>query len=460
MEPTVNDPLSALDGLAAAAPRRALSPRYKAVASATAGSIIEGFDFIAYGTAAALVFNRQFFPNLDPTSATLASFGAFATGLFARPLGAVLFGHFGDRLGRKSTLMLSLFLMGFSTIAIGLIPNYAQIGTWSAVLLVVLRILQGIALGGEMGGAVLMAVEHAPASRAGLFGSLPQIGPPIGLLLSTLAFSLLTRLPEPAFQSWGWRVPFLASVVLVMLGAFVRRSVGETPVFEKAARAGQPADVPLWQLLTRHKKALLLAIGAKLPEVTLYYVLTVFLVSYASTRLGFSRTAVLQVVMLGAAIQIATLPLIGYCADRVGVRRFYLGGAVVMALCVVPLLRWIDSGSLVALQVAVAIALGLNYPLLFGPQSALFAAQFPVAVRFSGISIGIQFAAAIGGGLAPIVATALVTRFHSLQPVALYVGALAALAALCTRLMKNVPSAQTQTPTPMPTPMSLNSQGE
>lgn len=428
----------------------ALPARYKAVISATAGSIIEGFDFIAYGIAAALVFNRQFFPNLDPANATLASFGAFATGLFARPLGAILFGHFGDRIGRKSMLTFSLFLMGFSTIAIGLIPNYAQIGTWSAVLLVLLRILQGVALGGEMGGAVLMAVEHAPSSRAGLFGSLPQIGPPIGLLLATSAFSLLTRLPEQAFQSWGWRVPFLASVVLVLLGAFVRRSVGESPAFEIAALGRARADVPLWQLLARHKKALLLAIGAKLPEVTLYYVLTVFLVSYASTRLGFSRSDVLQAVMMGAAIQIVTLPLFGLLADRVGVRRFYLFGAVAMALSVVPLLRWIDSGNLMVLQIAVAIALGLNYALLFGPQSALFAAQFPVNVRFSGISIGIQFAAAIGGGMAPIVATTLVARFHSLQPIAIYVGSLAGLAVLCTRLMNGA----------APTEAPINPQGE
>jgi MFS transporter, MHS family, shikimate and dehydroshikimate transport protein len=447
----VNDPFPALDRVETTTRSKSAVPtRYKAVLSATAGSIIEGFDFIAYGTAAALVFNRQFFPNLDPTNATLASFGAFATGLFARPLGAILFGHFGDRIGRKSMLTFSLFLMGFSTIAIGLIPNYAQIGTGSAVLLVLLRILQGIALGGEMGGAVLMAVEHAPSSRAGLFGSLPQIGPPIGLLLSTSAFSLLTRLPEQDFQSWGWRVPFLASLVLVLLGAFVRRSVGESPVFEKAARGRTHDGVPLWQLLARHKKALLLAIGAKLPEVTLYYVLTVFLVSYASTRLGFSRSDVLQAVMMGAAIQIVTLPLCGLLADRVGVRRFYLFGAAAMAVCVVPLLRWIDSGNLMALQIAVAIALGLNYALLFGPQSALFAAQFPVNVRFSGISIGIQFAAAIGGGMAPIVATTLVTRFHSLQPIALYVGALAALAVVCTHLMKGA----------MPTQTPINSQGE
>ncbi|MCG5073341.1 MFS transporter [Paraburkholderia tagetis] len=444
----MNEPLPTLGGLAGAVPRSTPGARGKAILSATAGSIIEGFDFIAYGTAAALVFNRQFFPNLDPTSATLASFGAFATGLFARPLGAILFGHFGDRLGRRSMLMVSLFLMGGSTVAIGLIPGYAAIGMFSAVLLVALRILQGIALGGEMGSAVLMAVEHAPTSRVGLFGSLPQIGPPVGLLLSTGAFNLLTRLPEAAFQSWGWRIPFVASAVLVGLGAFVRRSVGESPAFERAAAVRGPRDVPVLELLARHKKALLLAIGAKLPEVTLYYVLTVFMIAYASTHLGFSRADVLGAVMMGAALQIVALPLFGWLADRVGVRRFYLGGALAMAVCVVPLLRWIDGGSLVALKCAMAIALGINYSLLFGPQSALFASQFPVNVRCSGISIGIQFAAAIGGGLAPIVATSLTARYHGLLAIALYVAALALVAALCTRLMSGaVQTHATQAPT-------------
>lgn len=412
--------------------------RYRAVVSATVGSIIEGFDFIAYGTAAALVFNKQFFPTLDPTSATLASFGAFATGLFARPLGAILFGHFGDRIGRRSMLTLSLFLMGFSTIAIGLIPNFESIGIWSAFLLVTLRILQGIALGGEMGGAVLLAVEHAPKRHAGFFGSLPQVGPPIGLLLSTAAFSALSRLPEQDFQSWGWRVPFLASVSLVILGAFIRRSVSESPEFEKTQARAVVDDAPIWQLLRRHKKSLLLAIGAKLPEVTLYYLLTVFIVSYASTRLGFSRSAVLDAVMMGALLQVISIPLFGLLADRVGVRRFYAFGAFLMAVAVVPLLHWIDSGSVAALQWGVALAIGVSYSLLFGPQSALFAAQFPVAVRFTGISVGIQFAAAIGGGLAPIIATTLVAKSGGLQSIAWYVCALALVACVCAVLMKNV----------------------
>ena len=408
----------------------------KAIVAASVGSVIEGFDFIAYGMAAALVFNRQFFPTLDPASATLASFGAFATGLFARPLGAIVFGHFGDRIGRKSTFTLSLFLMGLSTIAIGLIPGYASIGVWSAVLLVGLRILQGIALGGEMGGAVLMAVEHAPSARAGFVGSLPQMGPQIGLLLSTSAFGLLGYLPEPAFQTWGWRVPFLASAILVVLGIIIRRRVGESPVFTRVEVERQERRIPLWQLLARHKKPLVLAIAAKLPEVTLYYVLTVFLVAYASTRLGFSKVEVLHAVGLGAALQIVTLPLFGWLADRVGVRRFYAASAVFMALSVVPLFMWIDGGSLLALQCAVALALGVNYAMLFGPQSALFANQFPADVRFTGISIGIQFAAAIGGGLAPIVATFLVARHGGLQAVAIYIGALAGVAAICTLLMK------------------------
>ena len=235
--------------------------RSRAVISATIGSIIEGFDFIAYGIAAALVFSKQFFPTMDPTAATLASFGTFATGLFARPLGALLFGHFGDRLGRKSTLVLSLFLMGFSTIAIGLVPNFDTIGMWAAALLVTLRILQGVALGGEMGGAVLMAIEHAPKRHAGFFGSLPQVGPPIGLLLASGAFAALSRMPEEAFQSWGWRLPFLASVILVVLGAFIRRSVEESPEFE-AEGHGAAKQVPIMQLIRSHSGDLLKAIGA------------------------------------------------------------------------------------------------------------------------------------------------------------------------------------------------------
>jgi len=400
--------------------------------------VIEGFDFIAYGTAAALVFNKQFFPSLDPTAATLASFGAFATGLLARPLGGLIFGHFGDRLGRKSTLMFSLFLMGFSTVAIGLIPNYAAIGAWSAVLLVCLRIAQGIALGGEMAGAVLMAVEHSPSGRAAFFGSLPQIGPAIGLLLSTAAFALLSRMPEQDFQSWGWRVPFVASVVLVVLGFFVRKKVSESPQFERAERSILVRTPPLLELLARHKKSLLLAIGAKLPEVTLFYVFTVFVVAYASTKLGIRRPDVLQAVLTGAAIQIVTIPLCGWLADRVGARKFYALGAVLMAIAVVPLLRWVDTGSPAALHAAFALALGVNYALLFGPQSALFARQFPVDVRFSGVSIGIQFAAALGGGFAPIAATALVARFGSLLPIGVYIASLALIGACCAFAMKDL----------------------
>ncbi|WP_176054702.1 MFS transporter [Paraburkholderia caribensis] len=409
----------------------------RAVLSAAVGSIIEGFDFIAYGTAAALVFNRQFFPTMDPASATLASFGAFATGLFARPLGAILFGHFGDRIGRRATLIASLFLMGGSTVAIGLIPNFETIGIASAILLVMLRILQGVALGGEMGSAVLMAVEHAPTGRAGLFGSLPQIGPPLGLLLSTGAFALLSKLPEADFQSWGWRIPFIGSLILIVLGTFIRRGVAESPAFHHSRPERKGNDVPLWQLLSRHKRGLMLAILAKLPEVTLYYVLTVFMLSYGSSRLGFSRTDVLEAVMIGAAVQIVSLPFFGWVADRVGIRNFYVVGSIIMAVCTVPLLRWIDTGTLFAIKCSMALALGVVYSLLFGPQSALFASQFPTAVRCTGISIGIQFAAAIGGGLAPIIATSLVARYHGLTPIGFYVASLAFAGACGARLMES-----------------------
>lgn len=411
--------------------------RYRAVASATIGSIIEGFDFIAYGIAAALIFNKQFFPTMDPTAATLASFGTFATGLFARPLGALVFGHFGDRLGRKSMLVLSLFLMGFSTIAIGLVPNFSAIGMWSAALLVSLRILQGFALGGEMGGAVLMAVEHAPKRHAGFFGSLPQIGPPIGLLLATSAFAALSRMPEDAFQCWGWRLPFLASIVLVVLGSLIRRGVDESPEFKVHVRI-EPAKAPIIQLLQSHSGDLLKAIGAKLPEVTLYYLLTVFLLSYAPTVLGFKKSLVLDAIMGGAFLQIFMVPLCGWLADRVGVRRFYACGALLMALTVPTLLHWIETGGERGLSWGVALAVGVVYSALFGPQSALLSAQFPVHLRFTGISVGIQFAAAIGGGLAPLIATTVVAYYGSLSPIAWYICTLAVIAFFCTMRMKNV----------------------
>lgn len=407
------------------------------VAIATmAGTAIEGFDFLAYGTAAALVFNKLFFPTFDPVTGTLAAFGAFASGLFARPIGGVIFGHFGDRLGRKSMLIASLALMGVCTALIGLLPTYESIGVWAAVLLVLLRIAQGISFGGELGGAMLMAVEHAPVDRKSFFGSLPQAGAPIGILLSSGAFAVMNLLPNASFMSWGWRIPFLASAVLVVLGIFIRMKVQETPEFTAVQQQHKTSALPSRDVLVRHWRPLLLTIGGKLAEVTLIYTILVFSISYAISKLGFSRADALNAVVIGAALQIFSIPFFGWVGDKVGARRLYIFGTLLLAVMAVPLFHAIGSGSLGSYILATVIALALNYAIIFGPQSTLYSAQFPAELRYSGMSISIQVAAALGGGLAPIIATLLVGHMGGIESVGIYVAILGLVGALSAYLMR------------------------
>lgn len=409
-------------------PRQSL---LKIGAATMVGSAIEAFDFLAYGTAAALVFNKLFFPHFDATVGTLAAFGTFASGMLARPLGGIVFGHYGDRLGRKSMLTLSLLLMGICTVLIGLLPTYESIGMWAAVLLVLLRIGQGLSFGGELGGAMLMAVEHAPPKWKSLVGSMPQMGAPIGVLLSSGAFALVTQLPEASFLSWGWRLPFLASAVLIVLGVFIRMKVQESPEFMQVKVHHKTAALPAREVVVAHLKPLLLSIGGKLAEVTLIYTILVFSISYATSRLGFSRADALQALIAGSAAMVFTIPASGWLADKVGARRLYVFGGLLLALMAVPLFQAIGSGSLTAYTVAMVVALSVNYPLMFAPQSNLYAAQFPPELRYSGISIGIQFAAALGGGLAPLIAATLVATYSSIVPVGVYVAVLGLLAAGC-----------------------------
>lgn len=405
-------------------------------AATMVGTAIEAFDFLAYGTAAALVFNKLFFPNFDPTVGTLAAFGTFASGMLARPLGGIVFGHFGDRLGRKSMLTLSLLMMGICTVLIGLLPTYESIGLWAAVLLVLLRIGQGLSFGGELGGAMLMAVEHAPSKWRSLVGSMPQMGAPIGVLLSSGAFALVTQLPEASFLSWGWRLPFLASAVLIVLGVFIRMKVEESPEFLQVKVHRKTAVLPAREVVLAHWKPLLLTIGGKLAEVTLIYTILVFSISYATSRLGFSRADALVALIAGSMVMVFTIPASGWLADMVGARRLYVCGGLLLAVMAVPLFLAIGSGSLMAYTVAMVVALSLNYPLMFAPQSNLYAAQFPPELRYSGISIGIQFAAAIGGGLAPIIAATLVAKYSSIVPVGIYVAVLGVVAAVSAYLMR------------------------
>lgn len=409
---------------------------FRVAAASMAGTAIEAFDFLAYGTASALVFNKLFFPSLDAATGTLAAFGAFAAGLFARPIGGILFGHFGDRVGRKSILIMSLVLMGVCTTLIGLLPTYADIGIWAAVLLVTLRIGQGVSFGGEMGGAVLMAVEHAPPHAKSFYGSLPQAGAPIGILLSTGAFALVNLLPNESFMQWGWRIPFLASAALIVVGVFIRMNVEESPEFVAVKSERKVAALPAKELLARHWRGLLLAVGGKLAEVTLVYTIIVFSISYATSRLGFTRGDALNAVLIGSLCQVFTIPLFGWLGDRIGARRLYIVGTLLLAVMAVPLFHLMGTGSHTLYVLACVLSLALNYAIIFGPQSSLYAAQFPPELRYSGISIGIQVAAAIGGGLAPLIAATLVARLGGIGSVGIYLSVLGLIGALSAWLMK------------------------
>jgi MHS family shikimate/dehydroshikimate transporter-like MFS transporter len=382
--------------------------RIGAIACAGAiGTIIEWYDFLIYGTAAALVFNTQFFPTVDPRIGTLAALGSFTVGFLARPIGGAIFGHFGDRLGRKSMLMLTMIAMGLSTAAIGLLPSYGRIGIWAPVLLVLLRVVQGIALGGEWGGASLMVLEHAPQHRRGFFGSLVQVGFPIGLVSASAVFSLVATLPESDFKAWGWRIPFLVSLLLVAIGIFVRARLPETPVFEDIKSRGRIVGSPLLELLLRNKRSFLVAIGLKISEVSWVYMLTVFVVVYATTRLGLSRSLMLNAISLGALLELVTIPLFGHLSDIYGRRPLYLAGVAFTILFAFPLFWLLDMKTPEIVILTVVIALNLGHGLMFAPESTYFPELFGAHLRYTGASSGFQVAAALGGGFAPIIAAAL-----------------------------------------------------
>ena len=375
------------------------------------GTIIEWYDFLIYATAAALIFNKAFFPTFDPLAGTLAALGSYAVGFLARPLGGALFGHFGDRLGRKSMLVLTLFIMGLSTFCIGLLPTYASIGVFAPILLIALRIIQGIGLGGEWGGASLMVLEHAPADKRGFFTSFVQIGFPVGLVLASLVFGLVSKLPDADFASYGWRIPFLVSIVLLVLGTFVRSRVPETPVFEALKARDGLSGNPFGEAVGQNTKAFLIAVGLKLSEVSWVYMLTVFVVVYATTRLGLAKQMMLDAVMYAALLELVSLPLFGWLADKIGRRPLYILGAVFTILFAFPLFWMLESKSTALIFAAVMIAMNFGHGMMFGPESCYFPELFGPRVRYSGASFGFQLSAAIGGGFAPIIATAMVGYF-------------------------------------------------
>lgn len=429
-----------LHSTAAAAPpaaRRSAKDYVVAGWASMAGTTIEWYDFFLYGTAAALVFNKVFFPTLDPVLGTLAAFATYGVGFIGRPMGGIVFGHFGDKIGRKSMLMATLLMMGIPSIAIGLIPSFQSIGYWAAGLLVAMRFIQGMAVGGEWGGAALMAVEHAPPGKKGLFGSLPQTGVGFGLILSSSAMAAVAALPEPALLSWGWRVPFLASVVLLMVGWYIRTRVPESPDFEKLKQEGTRVKSPVAEVIVRHPRALLAIIGARTAENTWFYLVVAFALSYAANQLSIPKAQILHAITAGAALSIVTMPLSGHLSDRIGQKRLFVIGLVAMCLFAAPFFMMLETRHALAVWWAMVLGVGVVFPILYAPESQFFAAQFPPQVRYSGISVSVQAAGVLGGGIAPMIATALLAtgggnpRYVVAYMVAL--GAIAIACALCLR---------------------------
>jgi MHS family shikimate/dehydroshikimate transporter-like MFS transporter len=390
------------------------------------GTTIEWYDFYLYGTAAALVFNRVFFPTFDPLAGTLAAYATYAVGFVARPLGGIVIGHFGDRTGRKSMLVLTLVMMGVATFLIGLLPTYNQIGFWAAVALVALRVVQGFGVGGEWGGAVLMAVEHAPPGKRGFYGSWPQMGVPIGLLLSSLVFSLVSRLPEDQFLSWGWRVPFLLSIVLVGVGLFVRMSILESPAFERLKETRREAKTPILEVLQHYPKEILLAIGARLAENGSFYLYTVFSLTYATQYVGINRSIVLNALLVAAACDGVAIPLYGALSDRVGRKPVYLFGAIMTAVLAFPFFWLMDTGRPGLITIAMISVLILGEGAMYAPQAAFFSELFGTRVRYTGASLANQLASIFAGGLAPLIATGLMAKYGR-NAVALYLVGMAVI---------------------------------
>ncbi|MQA81561.1 MAG: MFS transporter [Streptosporangiales bacterium] len=410
---------------------RTISTRRVVTASAF-GSTIEYYDFFLYGTAAALVFPSVFFPTFDPVAGTILSFGTFAVGFVSRPLGALVCGHYGDRIGRKAMLMLTLLMMGLSTAAIGLLPSYDSVGIAAPLLLITMRFLQGFSFGGELGGAAVMAVEHAPKGKRGFWGSIPYVGSPIGQALSTALLLLIAlAISDDAFVAWGWRIPFVASIVMVAIGLYIRVKVMETPVFEELKRNREVAKRPVLTLLRTEPRQLLLNTGLHLGITVTFFMNSVFIVSYMTTTLELPRSLALTTVLIANVAYVAIQVAAGAASDRFGRRRVYMAGALWAAAMAFPYFLLINTGSPVLITLALLL-LGTSIYVMYGPQPAYFSELFSPNVRFTAFALPVAVATVIGGSTAPMFATAL-TGWADGRPwgVAGYLAAIGLLTALC-----------------------------
>jgi metabolite-proton symporter len=407
----------------------------RAVIASAVGTAVEWYDFFLYGVAAALVFPRVFFPASDPYTGTLLSFSTYFVGFASRPIGAALFGHIGDRVGRKASLIATLLLMGVSTAAIGLVPGYDAIGIWGAVLLTLARVLQGIAVGGEWGGSVLLAAEWAKQGQRGLAASWPQWGAPAGLLLANGAVYLATAASGDHFGDWGWRAPFLASLVLVAIGFWIRVGVAEPPAFERMRAEGRSVRAPVARVLRHHWREVVLTALVRTGQQAPFYIFTVFVLSYATGTLGLPRATVLRLVLVAAAVSMIAIPLWGHLSDRVGRRRVVALGCALMVVWPFAYVGLLATGATAAVALAVILAQPIH-DAQYGPQAALIAESFPPEVRYSGSSLGYQLASITAGGPAPIIATWLMHETGTAWSIAVYMSACAVVSLVALRLLR------------------------
>ncbi|AOJ04723.1 MULTISPECIES: shikimate transporter [Burkholderia] len=397
-------------GTAGAGPALGKQARKAAIGSFV-GAVVDWYDFLLYGIVAALVFNHAFFPNVSPTMGTLAAFATFGVGFLFRPLGGVVFGHYGDRLGRKRMLVLTVMLMGVSTVAIGLLPTFETIGWWAPVLLVALRAVQGFAVGGEWGGAALMAVESAPQKKKAFYSSGVQVGYGVGLVLATGIVSILSHtLGDAAFRAWGWRLPFVFSIVLVLIGLWVRSSMDESQEFvEKVEHGHRKLKLPVIEALTRHPKAFLYIVALRLAELFTMYIVTAFALSYSTSNLGMSRDLFLNIGLLVGSLSCATIPCFAWLADRFGLRRIYIVGALVGLACAVPFFVALEARATIWIVIFSVMLANIAHDMVVSVQQPLFTELFGAEYRYSGAGVGYQFASVVGGGFTPFIAVALVS---------------------------------------------------
>jgi MFS family permease len=408
---------------------------FRAVIASTIGTSIEWYDFFLYSTVTGLVFAKEYFPNSDPLVGTLQAFLIYAVGFVARPVGAIIFGHYGDRIGRKAALVATLLLMGIATILVGFVPNYSQIGIWGAILLTFLRFVQGVGVGGEWGGSVLLAMEWSKSlHNRGFIASWPQFGVPCGLFLSNLAVLVFSLVSGDQFHVWGWRIPFFLSAILVVIGLWIRLGILETPIFAKLVAENKIETAPAIEVIKRQPKSIILSALARLTEQTPFYIYTAFIFAFGVGFLKLSRDLLLNSVIAFSIIELVTIPLAGYLSDRIGRKRMYLIGAAINFVVAFLFFGLLSTKN--PFFIVLAIALGaIAHSAVYGPQAALIAEQFTPRMRYSGSSIGYQLASIIAGGPAPLIAAWLLATYKSAPPIALYLAICALIGFVAAMLM-------------------------